>query len=260
MPSITLINPNRMTPPIAPIALDYLAPATRAAGIQTDILDLALVDQPDDILAQYFAGHTPDLVGVTFRNFDDCFWASSTSFFGQFNGLVQTVRTLTDAPIILGGTGFALFPQRILTATHVEFGCLDHGPQTLIKLAQQLTCDRPQFQDIPSLIWKNGDTLTTNPGRAPDNNTLSLPTARDAIDNAAYFQKGGQLGFKTKQGCPRNCLYCPEPRIKGCTPRLRPPADVADEIENLLKQDTDVFHTCDCEFNLPRQHALEYLH
>jgi radical SAM superfamily enzyme YgiQ (UPF0313 family) len=36
---------------------------------------------------------------------------------------------------------------------------------------------------------------------------------------------------------------------------LRPPADVANEIESLLGQGMDVFHLCDAEFNLPSEHA-----
>ena len=56
---LTLINPNRMRPPIAPIGLDYLAACTAAAGIQTEVLDLALADDPHKVMADYFASHSP---------------------------------------------------------------------------------------------------------------------------------------------------------------------------------------------------------
>ena len=39
--------------------------------------------------------------------------------------------------------------------------------------------------------------------------------------------------------------------------RLRPPAAIVHEIEQLAEQGIDVLHTCDSEFNLPEQHALE---
>ena len=38
---LTLINTNRMTPPIAPIGLDYLASALRAPGLASSFWTLA---------------------------------------------------------------------------------------------------------------------------------------------------------------------------------------------------------------------------
>ena len=57
---LTLINTNRMQPPIAPIGLEYVASAAKAAGLDVDILDLGLVADPDKALVGYFAGaHAP---------------------------------------------------------------------------------------------------------------------------------------------------------------------------------------------------------
>ena len=59
---LTLVNTNRMTPPIAPVGLDYLAGAARQAGEPVELLDLCLVDDPDRAVAGYFADRRPDLV------------------------------------------------------------------------------------------------------------------------------------------------------------------------------------------------------
>ena len=40
---LTLINTNRMTPPIAPVGLDYIISAARRNGASVDLVDLALV-------------------------------------------------------------------------------------------------------------------------------------------------------------------------------------------------------------------------
>jgi radical SAM superfamily enzyme YgiQ (UPF0313 family) len=84
-----------------------------------------------------------------------------------------------------------------------------------------------------------------------------VPTAREAVDNAAYFRLGGQGGVETKRGCGRPCLYCADPLAKGTASRERPPAEVADEFESLLRQGVDVLHLCDAEFNIPRGHAVD---
>ena len=65
---LTLINSNRMSPPIGPIGLEYVAGAARRAGVETRVVDLCLAEDPDSTLRDHFAGHQPRLVGVSFRN------------------------------------------------------------------------------------------------------------------------------------------------------------------------------------------------
>jgi radical SAM superfamily enzyme YgiQ (UPF0313 family) len=80
---------------------------------------------------------------------------------------------------------------------------------------------------------------------------------RNRVDNKRYFSHGGQMGFETKRGCPGLCVYCADPVAKGHRVRLRPPGAVAAEIEALLAQGIDHLHTCDGEFNIPEDHALQ---
>ena len=53
-PMLTLINTNRMVPAIGPIGLEYVAEAAARAGIEVSILDLALSDDPERALREYF--------------------------------------------------------------------------------------------------------------------------------------------------------------------------------------------------------------
>ncbi len=76
---VLLVNTNRMRPPIAPLALDYIGAALQAVGHPTRLLDLCLADDAERATAESFAGETTDLVAVTFRNTDDCYFASRRS-------------------------------------------------------------------------------------------------------------------------------------------------------------------------------------
>jgi len=249
---LTLINPNRMRPPIAPIQLDYLASSAIAAGIPTEVLDLCLVDDSQKAMADYFSAARPALVGLTLRNVDDCFWPNAQWFVPDFKKAVDALRRLTDAPIVLGGVGFAIFPERILQYTEADFGIRGDGEHALIHLCRAVNNNRGH-QHIPGLLWHDGDTIRTNPPAWHE--TLTLPTSRDIIDNPTYFRLGGQAGLETKRGCNRACIYCAEHLAKGTALRQRNPRDVADEAESLLKQGVDVLHLCDSEFNIPRAHA-----
>jgi len=250
---LTLINTNRMNPPIGPIGLDYLADAARQAGIETEVLDLCLPAEPAAALRQYFQQRQPRLVGVTFRNVDDCYWASSRWFAGELATWVTSLRSLTDAPVVLGGVGYSMFPHALLQLTGADYGIHGDGEQAILRLHQELT-GRERWHEVPGLLWRQDGRVVSNAPAWP--HQLPQASPRDAVDNRAYFRRGGQGGFETKRGCPRQCLYCADPVAKGTEARLRTPPAIAGEVQALLRQGIDVLHTCDAEFNLPAEHAL----
>jgi len=249
---LTLVNTNRMVPPIGPVGLDYVAGAARRAGIEVEVLDLGLAENPDAALRDYFARRNPRLVGLSFRNADDCFWPSAEWFVPRLGETVRTLRGLTDAAVVLGGVGFSIFAEQIVASTGADYGIRGDGEASIVELYRAL--DRGGFEAIPGLLWRTGGELRPNAPAWPED--LALATARDAIDNAAYFRLGGQGGVETKRGCPRRCIYCADPLAKGAVVRPRAPAEVADEVESLLAQGVDVLHLCDGEFNVPYEHAL----
>lgn len=251
---LTLINANQMLPPIAPIGLDYVAGTARAAGLEVEVLDLGVAEDPAASLAAYFRAKNPELVGISFRNVDDCFWPGRSWFLPELISLVDSIRRQSEAPIVLGGVGFSIFAQPILERARADFGVRGDGELAMAALARELRAGR-RFDRVPGLLWRENGGLRCNPPAWPPR--YSISTARDAIDNATYFRRGGQVGIETRRGCDRACLYCADPLAKGNLSRLRPPAEIADEAESLLAQGVDVLHLCDSEFNIPPKHAHE---
>ncbi|MDZ7616504.1 MAG: cobalamin-dependent protein, partial [Patescibacteria group bacterium] len=251
---LTLINTNRMVPPIAPVGLDYVASAARAAGASVDVVDLCLATEPRRALRDYFTAGNPSLVGLSFRNIDDCFWPGGAWFVPDLASLVETVRTLTDAPIVLGGVGYSIFARQVLDYCNADFGIRGDGEAAVVALLRELHGER-QFERVDGLLWRHAGRLHANAPAWPAR--FQVPTFRDSFDNATYFRLGGQLGVETKRGCNRHCVYCADPLAKGTALRLRDPEAVADEFQSLLSQGVDVIHLCDAEFNLPATHARE---
>jgi radical SAM superfamily enzyme YgiQ (UPF0313 family) len=249
---LTLINTNRMAPLIGPIGLDYVAASAEKAGIDVEVVDLGLADQPEKAMKDYFSTQEPELVGLSFRNADDCFWPSADWFVPGLKDTIKAIRAMTNAPIVIGGVGFSIFARSIVEYTGADFGILGDGETAITSLISQLQAAR-RFKDVPGLIWQENNRIHNNPPSWPD--SISLGTSRKFIDNPGYFKRGGQCGLETKRGCNRHCIYCADPLAKGTTPRLRNPSEVADEVESLLSQGIDVLHLCDSEFNVPRNHA-----
>jgi len=264
---LSLINTNRMTPPIAPLGLAYVAAAARAAGIETEVVDLCLADDPAECLVEHFGRTEPAVVGVSFRNVDDCFWPSGKSFLPELAETVRAIRALTEAPIVLGGVGFSIFGERIVRQVGADFGIRGDGERAIIDLYRELTGEK-EYHRVAGLVWRDfshgaqpvgvgGEFTGEIQCNAPAwSDAFSVPTARDVLDNVAYFRLGGQGGVETKRGCSRRCVYCADRLAKGPAVRPRPPRQVADEVASLLRQGVDVLHLCDGEFNIPREHAM----
>jgi hypothetical protein len=258
---LALINTNRIKPPIAPIGLEYVAEAADSAGHEVQVLDLCWEEDVDTAIAGFLRSSAFDLIGLTLRNTDDCSFATRDSFVGDLADLVTSIRASAEAPTVLGGVGFSVMPEPILELTGADLGVWGDGEFAIAALADCLQAGadwREQAArspaNLPGVVWKADGEWRRNP---PSKRPLSdlPPMRRNWVDNARYFREGGQAGIETKRGCPGNCVYCADPVAKGREARLRPPGAVVDELETLLAQGVDHFHTCDSEFNIPETHA-----
>ncbi|MDI6755933.1 MAG: B12-binding domain-containing radical SAM protein [Thermodesulfobacteriota bacterium] len=252
---VALVNSNFIKPPIAPIGLDYVAEALNASGHQVEICDPLGADDCNVAIIQFFRQREFDLVGVTLRNTDDCVFTSRQSFLETFCAMVKNIRQYTEGLIILGGVGFSVMPEEVLNLCGADAGIWGEGEFSLVDLANRLEEKKP-WLDLPNLIWRTHDRWHRNPSLTRPLRDLP-PMSRSWIDNRRYFNEGGQAGFETKRGCPKHCIYCADPIAKGNEIKTRPPQAVGDELERLLEQGIDHLHTCDSEFNLPYEHALE---
>lgn len=253
MAIVTLVNPNHMKPPVSPLALDYLAESLTSAGHQTKILDLCFSEDWREDIHAWFGNDQSDVVGLTIRNTDDCYFASQDFFVPYYADVVAEIRSKTEAPIVLGGAGFSVAPAAILKASKADYGIVGDGEISFSLIASRL--EHGEYpSDIPGLVYRQAEGISSNPPVWIDMASLPLQSRR-WVDNRRYFAEGGQLGVETKRGCEGKCIYCADPLSKGKACRLRPPTHVVKEIRGLLDQGIDCYHLCDSEFNMPLYHA-----
>jgi len=245
---VLLVNTNRLQPPIAPVALDYLAAALRAAGHEPALLDLCSEPDPEAAMSRALAGEEYGLIGLTFRNTDDCYYPGRAWFVPELAALVSLARQHSAAPLVLGGVGFSIMPEAIMRQTGADWGIAGDGEFALVRLANG-------EREIPGALHQREGMLRRQPA-VPDDLSALPAMRRDFVDNVKYERLGGQIGFETKRGCAAPCVYCADPVAKGRAARLRPPAAVADELESLADRGIAHLHTCDAEFNRPGEHAL----
>jgi len=265
MPRVLLINTNIMQPPVAPIGLDYVGSALQAAANEVALLDLAFVgrDKIEEELIRAAERFTPDVIGLTVRNTDDCCLVTRDFFLPRIAEWIALLQRHGEAPIVVGGIGFSVVPREAFAFLGADYGIAGDGEEAFPQLVEALkwgrlsTCQDAAGQTarIPGLLWKTADaSVAFNPRARADAALWPLPVRRLA-DNARYTREGGMVGLETKRGCPAACVYCADPVAKGRQSRLRPPRVVVEEIRDLLAQGADVYHTCDSEFNLPGDHG-----
>ena len=138
--NVLLVNANRMKPAVAPIGLDYVAQALDAAGHHVELLDLCFVPDAVSAIGERFATARPgpDLVGLTVRNTDDCYFASQESFLPLYHEVIGALRRHTSAPLVLGGVGFSVMPEGVMQRLGVRLGVAGDGETAAAALANAL--------------------------------------------------------------------------------------------------------------------------
>ena len=250
---VLLVNPNQMKPPVAPIALDYLAHALRQSQFQVDLLDLCFSTDVARDIKSYFSRNDVLAVAITLRNSDDAYFASSDFCIDRYKTVIDLLKGHTNTPIILGGSGFSVMPEAILEYYGLDLGIWGEGELSLPLLVERIA-SKQDYSDVPGLVYCSRGGFIANKPRYLNLNSLSAPK-RDTIDNRRYFIEGGMAGIESKRGCPQRCIYCADPLSKGKRLRLRSPQSIGDEMEALLEMGIDYFHFCDSEFNIAEEHA-----
>ena len=137
---VTLVNPNFVKPGVTPYALDILSSYLEDAGFEPEVVDLTFRDD-DWGLEEYFAERDPILVGVTLRNAGSVQPQEQRVFLPDHLGVIDAIRELTDAPIVLGGAGFSSMPYAALEYFGTPFGVKGPGETILCDLADALALE-----------------------------------------------------------------------------------------------------------------------
>ncbi|MCP2258517.1 tryptophan 2-C-methyltransferase [Streptoalloteichus tenebrarius] len=267
---VTLVNPNKVHPPIAPYALDILATSLEADGFAVEVLDLTFVrDDWRPSVRAYFTTRRPVLVGITIRNTDTVYAQQQRGFVDEHREIVDEIRAHTAAWLVGGGVGFSTLPFALVDHLGLDFGIKGPGEVPLVRLANALVRGEPPDR-VPGLIVNEGGGVVrqvpaerADGGRVEQVNRSTAYTRLSGrpwrVDNLEYYRRGGLGVVLTKNGCPFACSYCVEPDAKGNRFARRDVGAVVDEMESLLRQGVLDLHTADSEFNLNIAHSKAVL-
>ena len=237
---ILLISANREPFPesVFPVGLMYVAHGLQMAGAQVLTFDMrhqTAISSLQKVLLEF----RPDHIGISLRNVDNASYPAVRFYLPSYQALMQSVRTLCEAPIILGGSAFSLFPEEITKHLGADGGVQGEGEK-----AAGLFQNHSGGQ-IVSMGLLNIDEVAF-----PKNIKEIFPG----------FHRYETIGLQSARGCPNHCIYCTYPSLEGRQHRARSPESVVGEITMFYKDfGIREFFIVDSLFNADEGHMVQVL-
>ena len=247
---VLLVSANTLTAPypVYPLGLDYVAGAISAKH-PVKIADVNDFDDFNDLRA-VIRDFKPDVIGLSLRNVDNTDTTDSRGFVGIYKNLIEVIRKSCEAPLVLGGSGFTIFPAEMMAALQADYGIIGEG-ERLALLLDALEAQEEVF-DIPGVITRDSQACMPEPWDA----SFSRLIDQDNSHLKFYLQKGGMLNLQTKRGCNFKCIYCTYPHIEGKNLRLIPPAEIAETALRLQHYGAKYLFVTDSAFNADYSHSM----
>jgi anaerobic magnesium-protoporphyrin IX monomethyl ester cyclase len=202
------------------LGIAYVASSLRAAGHDVSLLDGKLDHLTVDEIVTRVRNEPPELVGIT------CMTV-------EYPRAVEIARRVKlddpDLPTVVGGAHVnAVGRQALVEGADFDFACIGEGEYVARELADALERGEDPG-DIPGLVSRRGGKVVTAPQRPP-------PEDYDALPFPAWdlFRPVKTLPLITHRGCPFQCVFCGH--NSGFKPRYRTPANVLQEIEEILER------------------------
>ena len=258
---VLLVSANRehLPDPIFPLGLSYIAAAVVNAGHEIDIADLCFGRRPLDDLRKQVVQFRPQVIGLSLRNVDNAAYPLTIDYLGLHREVVDTLHAASDAPVVLGGSGFSILPQAYMRELDGDWGIAGEGERVFVALLHALEqSDDPSSIPgvIPPVSVTDRSHIINVQAQRPLDWSEGLRPLRTPFDYARYIRRGGTGNIQTKRGCVFRCSYCTYPLLEGNRFRTREPADVVDEIEQLQHDygPHPIFFV-DSILNFPRGHV-----
>jgi anaerobic magnesium-protoporphyrin IX monomethyl ester cyclase len=255
MKRVLLINTNTETKPypVPPLGLCLIAKSI------SDKYSVRIYDgtfQKNTGLTSCIEDFEPEYIGFSMRNIDDMTFDNLSYYVDAVNkDFIEPVRKITSVPMIIGGSGFSIFPRQLMKLYDLDYGIVGAGEQIFPQLLSLLDRGITDIK-IPGVITSSYNGTALNTLSHAGNRYQQLPSNIDQWVDYGPYRLRGAYNIQTKRGCGFHCIYCTYPQIEGCGYRLREPAYIVDEIEQVHQRLGDItFEFVDSVFNDPPGHA-----
>ena len=249
------VNTEQVNMPTLPLGLACVATSTQRSGHLVRLINLASKEGCYEVLKKSIGAFHPDVVGISVRNIDDQLRVGTKFLLDQVKEVVTACRSLTGAPVVLGGAGYSIYPESVLAYLGADMGINGEGETAFPTLLDYLERGIDPSA-IPGLCLP-GRGITVA-GRFTKNlDELPFPDEPLWLSSDMMKQADVWVPVQTRRGCPMDCSYCSTAAIEGRTRRAHTPAAVVAMIERHVRAGFERFYFTDNTFNIPSSYAAE---
>ncbi|HEY3396219.1 MAG TPA: radical SAM protein [Armatimonadota bacterium] len=254
---VLVINTNRERSPQAllPIGACLVAAAAERAGQEVRFLDLCFSRDPRRAAAAAVASFSPDVIGLSIRNLDNCDYLNPHSYLPAGRDLVATLRAACSAEIVLGGSAVSQVPFALARYLGCRWAVVGAGEVTFPALLQALA-DGADPAALPGVADAEREDLFVPAPPGEDLSAPQSPALERWLDLSRYRARDASWPVQSKRGCASRCTYCVYPLLEGATYRRREPELVREEAATARRAGLRLVEFVDSIFGLPADHAL----
>jgi radical SAM superfamily enzyme YgiQ (UPF0313 family) len=253
-------NVHNIPYPIYPVGISYLKSYLDThLPDNHEIITFDLNTENGESLNNVLTDNDLLLIGISLRNFDDSTNVYKENIFiSGYKKVIDQVREKSKAPVVIGGSGFSVFPEILFDELNPDFGIKGEGEESLKYLIVSIENNIP-VSEIEGLVYRDAE------GRIRMNEHkkyIAAPELRFEDKWVDYYwREGGMLNVQTKRGCPYNCIYCSYPLIDGKRVRTLDAKTVVHNIEKLyFSKGISYFFFTDSLFNIHKEYNEELAH
>lgn len=218
----------------------FLSACLKEHGHSTALLDInERLDFELDLarVKKEVTAFAPDLIG----------FSAVTNQYRFAREIARDIKRYCSAPIICGGIHPTMDPEGVLEEDCFDYVCVGEGERAIVELADALQ-NRQSTAEIENIWSKSNGAIIRNTVR-PFVSLDNLPPKDYGIFDFQEMidAKNGWVGIMSSRGCPFNCSYCFNHRLRelyrrdlDCSAaelnyiRHHPVNDVIEEIESLF--------------------------
>ena len=253
---VLFISANRedINMPTLPMGLGCVAAATQKGGHDVRFIDLLTAGESGAVIKKTIDEFVPEVIGISVRNIDDQAMDSTQFLMDQAKAVVSLCKKLSNAPLVLGGAGYSIFPQSALAYVGADMGIQGEGEAAFVVLLKHIE-RQGDLSKVPGL-YLSGRGLQTKRTFIKDLDSLPFPQPSLLLsansENTDYW-----LPIQTRRGCPLECSYCSTATIEGHLLRQRSPTTVVRELTRWVAAGFNRVFFVDNTFNLPQSYAMD---
>lgn len=175
-------------------------------------------------ILSYIRSYNPKAVGITFLTPASELVYKIAEIIKKYDNRIK---------IIVGGHHPTFCPEETIRHDSIDFVVRGEGEIPLLRLMDEIASISPNFQNVPSITYINGNNIVHNKNADSIDYLDSLPLPDRSLVIDCDFNKHRGHYLSTARGCPYTCSFCSDRVLWNYKVRRRTVNNVIDEIKYL---------------------------